>query len=93
MFLIASTTFWPSRRTPRAINSEMGRGLAIEPDFDHGAVEDQAEDVVAGEITLLPGLPGGAGPLPDRLTTSLPTWPSNNLANTRRARRVFMPAR
>ena len=28
-----------------------------------------------------------------RLTTSLPTWPSNNLANARRARRVFMPAR
>ena len=38
-----------------------GRGLAIEPDLDHGAVEDQPHDVVAGEITLLPGLPGLPG--------------------------------
>ena len=41
-----------------------GGGLAIEPDLDHGAVEDQPDDVLAGEIALLPGLPGRAGPLP-----------------------------
>ena len=41
-----------------------GGGLAIEPDLDHGAVEDQADDVVIGQIALLPSLPGRAGSLP-----------------------------
>jgi hypothetical protein len=41
-----------------------GRGLAIEPHLDHRPIEDQADDVVAGEITRLPRLPGRAGPLP-----------------------------
>ena len=34
-----------------------GRGL-VEAHLDHGAVEDQPDDVFAGEITRLPGLPG-----------------------------------
>jgi hypothetical protein len=38
--------------------------LAIQANLDHRAVQDQPDDVVAGEITLLPGLPGRAGPLP-----------------------------
>ena len=38
-----------------------GGGLAIQPHLDHGAVEDQPHDVVAGQIALLPGLPGRRG--------------------------------
>ena len=41
-----------------------GRGPPIEPDLDHSAVQDQPDEVVAGQITFLPGLPGGAGFLP-----------------------------
>ena len=39
-------------------------GLAIQTNLDHRAVENQSVDVVAGEIALLPGLPGRAGLLP-----------------------------
>ena len=43
-------------------NQERDRGrLAIEPDLDHGAVQDQADDVVAGQITFLPDLPRPSG--------------------------------
>jgi hypothetical protein len=41
-----------------------GGGLAIQANLDHRAVEDQPDDVVAGEITPLPGLPGRARSLP-----------------------------
>ena len=36
----------------------------VQPDLDDGAVEDQPDDALTGEIALLPGLPGRAGPLP-----------------------------
>jgi len=41
-----------------------GGGLAIQTNLDHRAVENQPDNVVASEITLLPGLPGRAGLLP-----------------------------
>jgi hypothetical protein len=41
-----------------------GRGLAIETHPHDRAVEDQADDVLAGEITLLPSHPGRARSVP-----------------------------
>ena len=41
-----------------------GGGLAIEPNLDHGAVENQPHDVLIGQIARLPSLPGRAGSLP-----------------------------
>ena len=64
MFLIASSTFCPSPRTPMTTSSEIGVGLAIEPHPDHGAVENQPHDVLIGQIARLPSLPGRAGSLP-----------------------------
>ena len=37
-----------------------GSRPAIQPDFDHGTVEDQPHDVLIGQIALLPSLPGCA---------------------------------
>ena len=70
-----------------------GGGLAIQADLDHRAIEDQTDDVVAGEITFLPATEAARVFCQARLTTSLPIWPSNSLASARRTRRVFMPAR
>src|SRR6188472_1298294 len=61
MFLIASTTFWPSRRTPSAISSAMA---VIQANLDHRAVEDQPDNVIVAKVTPLPSLPGRAGLLP-----------------------------
>src|SRR5688500_10540943 len=41
-----------------------GGRSAIEPDLDHGAIENQPHDVVSSQIAPLPGLPGGAGLVP-----------------------------
>ena len=41
-----------------------GGRLAIEPDLDHGAVQDQADDVVTRKIALLPSFPGRLGAVP-----------------------------
>ena len=42
----------------------MGGGLPVEPDLNDGAVQDQPDDVLAGEIAPLPRLPGRTGPPP-----------------------------
>ena len=42
----------------------MAGRLAIQANLDHRAVEDQPDDVIAAEITPLPGFPGRAGLLP-----------------------------
>jgi hypothetical protein len=47
-----------------------GGGLAIQANLDDRAVEDQADDVLTGEIAPLPGLPGRAGLLPFALRTA-----------------------
>ena len=70
-----------------------GRGLLVEADLDHRAVEDQPDDVIAGKITLLPALPGRAGPLPGAADHILADVAGEQLANARRTRRVFIPAR
>lgn len=57
---------------PKGDQRREGGRLTIEPHLDHRVVEDQAEDVVAGEITPLSGLQGGAGP-PSAASTP-PRW-------------------
>src|SRR3954463_7766864 len=59
MFLTASSTFCPSRRTPSTTSSETLVGPAVEPHADHGAVEDQPDHVLAGQVAPAPGLPVG----------------------------------
>ena len=70
-----------------------GRGLAIEPHLDDGAVEDQADDIVAGEITLLPSLPGRAGPLPGPADHVLAHMALEQPGQRSPRPAVFMPAR
>ena len=42
-----------------------GRGLAIEPDANHGAVEDEPHDRLVGERAGVPGVPVGLHLAPD----------------------------
>jgi hypothetical protein len=79
----------PDRRQHRDVG-----GLAVQPGLDHGAIKDQADDVLIGQIA------GGSGVPVDlhlaaqaRLTTSLLTAPSNSPNSARLARRVLVPAR
>jgi hypothetical protein len=49
MLLIASSTFWPSARTPRTTRSEIEVALRSSRTRNDGAVEDQAHDRLLGQ--------------------------------------------
>ena len=91
MFLMASTTFSPSS-TPKAISSEYAmalrssRTLTTVPSKISRQCRRRRDHAPAR-----PARPSGSFSQA-RLPRPLPTWSTNNLANARRARRVFMPA-
>ena len=94
MFLTARSTFWPSRRTPRATSSGIEVTRLSKRTLTLGAVQDQPHDI------LLRQIPGAARP-PSRPApcarpgsrVSFDTAPPNRLAKARRTRRVLVPAR
>jgi len=91
MFLIASNTFWPSARTPKATNSEM----------DVAFLSRRTRTTVPSRISRMIGssLSGrvfqtSQSPFvlrQTRLTVSFPTAPPNSAARARRTRRVLVP--
>jgi len=93
MFLIASSTFWPSRRTPSATSNE------IEVAF----LSSRTRATVPSRMSRTIGSPpsgrafqASQSPLALRqtlLTMSLPTAPPNRADSTRRTRRVLVPER
>ena len=90
---IASSTFWPSARTPSATRSEI----------DVARLSRRTRTTVPSRISRTIGSsPSGrafqASQSPFtlrqvRLTTSLPTGPANAAASARRIRRVLVPER
>ena len=65
MLLIASSTFWPSSRTPMTTSSEIGGRFAVEPDAHHGAVENEPHDRFFGKRAGVPRVPVGLHLAPD----------------------------
>ena len=93
MFLTASRTFWPSRRTPIATSSGIDvirlsrRALTPVPSRISRTMsspdKSRAYQLSQSVFTLRQA----------RLTASLPTFPPNRPASARRTRRVLVPAR
>lgn len=71
MFLMASTTFLAVAADPEHDQERDGGRLAIEPDLDHGAIQDQPHDVLIAQIALLPGSQAARVLRQARLTASL----------------------
>ena len=93
MLRIASSTFWPSARTPSATSSEI----------DVARLSSRTRTTVPSRISRTIGsstsdrtLQASQSPFTlrqVRLTTSLPTGPANTAASARRTRRVLVPER
>src|SRR4029450_13673710 len=64
MFLIASTTFWASRRMPMAIRSEMAVALRSKRTLTTVPSRISRTMFVTDEVALLPGFPRRPGSLP-----------------------------
>src|SRR5260370_12160391 len=73
-YLLAVTT-----NAQRHQQRQAGR-LSIQANPDNRAVEDQADDVVAGKIALLPGLPVGLHLAPGPPSVVLPNPPPDRPA-------------
>src|SRR5215207_5251482 len=93
MLLIASSTFWPSSRTPRTTRSEMevalrsSRTRTTVPSRINRTIGSSASErafQASQSVFTLRQV---------RLTVSLPTVPPNKAPSARRTRRVLVPAR
>ena len=97
MFLTASSTFWPSSRTPSATRSEIdvafnvaflsSRTRPIVPS------KNPSDDQLVLQGARVPGIPIALHLVPNSATVSFPTAPPNKAASARRTRRVLVPAR
>jgi hypothetical protein len=93
MLLIASSTFWPSARTPRTTSSEIEVALR----------SSRTRTTVPSRIRRTIGSPASERVFQAsqslftlrhvRLAVSLPTVPPTKAASARRTRRVLVPAR
>ena len=93
MLLIASSTFWPSARTPMTTSSEIevalrsSRTRTTVPSRISRTIGSSASERAFQASQSLFTLRH------TRLTVSLPTAPPNSAASARRTRRVLVPAR
>ena len=93
MLLIASSTFWPSARTPSATSNEIevaflsSRTRATVPSRISRTIGSSASER-AFQTSQSPFTLRQV-----RLTTSLPTGPANTAFNARGTRRVLVPER
>ena len=93
MDLIASSTFWPSARTPSATSSETE--VAFLSSRTRATVPSRINRTIGSSASERP-FQASQSPFTlrqVRLTTSLPTGPANAAASARRTRRVLVPER
>ena len=92
MVLSASRVFWPSRRTPTATSSE--RAVALRSILARTTVPSRIRRTMSSSprSRAFRASQSVRTLRHARLTTALPTAPSNSAAKARRARRVLVPA-
>jgi hypothetical protein len=93
IFLTASRTFWPSRRTPSATSSD--REVDLRSRRTRTTVPSRISRMMSSPASerFCHASQSARSFCQTRLTVSLPTAPPNSAANARRTRRVLVPAR